>query len=53
MSICLLRRCGDRRGVTALEYAAVAGATVFAISAILPTIGTNLSQWFTAIAGAL
>jgi pilus assembly protein Flp/PilA len=43
----------DRRGVTALEYGVIAAAIVLAISAIVVTMGTKLSNTFTNISNAL
>jgi Flp pilus assembly pilin Flp len=40
---------GDRRGVTALEYAVIAFGIVVAIHTIVGTVGTTLSGVFTTL----
>lgn len=39
-------------GATAIEYALIAGGIALAIAATVPTVGTALSDGFTAIAGS-
>jgi Flp pilus assembly pilin Flp len=42
----------DTRGVTAIEYAVVAGATVVAVAATVPPIGLWLASAFLQVNGA-
>jgi len=42
-----LRVRDDRRGVTAMEYALIAGFVAIAIVASVTTLGTNIAQVFT------
>jgi Flp pilus assembly pilin Flp len=37
----------DKRGVTAVEYAVIAGTLVAGIGAAFVALGTNLTTWFT------
>jgi pilus assembly protein Flp/PilA len=43
----------DDEGVTAMEYGLIAAATVVAIAALMPGIGTALSTIFSTISNAL
>ena len=43
----------SEEGVTAMEYALIAAATVVAIATLLPAIGTKLSQIFSDVSSAL
>ncbi len=55
-ALSLLRRRGvlvDRRGVTAVEYAIIAGIMVVAIIISLPAIGPELANTFSAVAQKL
>lgn len=40
----------DRRGVTAVEYAVIAGVLVTAIGAAFTALGTKLTTFFTGLA---
>jgi len=43
----------DRRAITAVEYAIIAGIMVFAIVISVPTIGPSLANIFSAVAQKL
>ena len=43
----------DEEGVTAMEYGLIAAATVVAISVILPSVGSKLSNIFASVSQAL
>lgn len=43
----------DKRGVTALEYALIAGLVSIVIIGVVTTLGTNLTNVFTKIGGAV
>jgi pilus assembly protein Flp/PilA len=49
----VFRLIEDRTGVTAIEYAFVAGLIAIAIVTAITTIGTELTAPFTTIAGKL
>lgn len=44
---------GDRRGVTALEYALIAGVLATVLITAFTTLGTDLSTALTAMAGKI
>lgn len=43
----------DDRGVTAIEYALIAGLIAAAIATVVGNIGTNINSVFTAVAAAI
>lgn len=43
----------DRSGVTALEYALIAGIVVIAIAALVHGIGTSVSRMFSSVGSGL
>jgi pilus assembly protein Flp/PilA len=43
----------DDRGVTAIEYALIAGLIAAAIATVVGHIGTNINSVFTAVAAAI
>jgi Flp pilus assembly pilin Flp len=47
------RLAADQKGVTALEYAVIATATIAAILVAMSAIGTNLNTLFTAIGNGI
>ena len=49
----LTRYVQDESGATAIEYGLIAAATGLALVAVMPSIGTALSNIFTSIQGAL
>ena len=49
----LLAVCGDRKGVTAVEYGLIAGLIAVAIIAAITTLGGNLSGLFNNVANAV
>ncbi len=53
----LLRKLGllrnDKTGVTAIEYGLIAGAVAVMIIGAVTTLGTNISNTFTAVSTAL
>jgi pilus assembly protein Flp/PilA len=49
----MLRLKNDRGGVTALEYGLMASLVAVALIAGATTLGTSLSNTFTAIAGSI
>lgn len=49
----LMRFFNDESGVTAIEYALIAGTTALALIAVMPTIGTSLNATFTSISVAM
>jgi pilus assembly protein Flp/PilA len=54
MIIARLRKLAkNEEGVTAMEYGLIAAATVVAIAALMPGIGTALSTIFSTISHAL
>jgi len=53
MSKFIARFLKDESGATAIEYGLIAAATGLALVAVMPSIGTALSNIFTAIKGAL
>jgi pilus assembly protein Flp/PilA len=42
---------GDRRGVTAVEYAVIAGVVVLVIVTAFTTLGNNISTTIASVAG--
>jgi len=54
MIVARLRKLAkNEEGVTAMEYGLIAAATVVAIAALMPGIGTALSTIFSTISNAL
>ncbi|HTH74576.1 MAG TPA: Flp family type IVb pilin [Trinickia sp.] len=47
------RFVSEDRGVTAIEYALIAGLIAAAIATVVGTIGTNINAVFTAVAAAI
>ena len=47
------RFVSEDRGVTAIEYALIAGLIAAAIATIVGTIGTNINTVFTAVAAVI
>jgi len=53
MKTLLLRFAADCSGATAIEYGLIAGLIAVVIIAAISTVGTNLSNKFTAVANNL
>jgi pilus assembly protein Flp/PilA len=44
---------GDESGVTAIEYGLIAGLIAVVIIAVIPTVGTDLTNLFNDVSGGL
>lgn len=49
----LTKLVGDRKGVTALEYALIAGLVAVVIIGGVSTLGRNISSVFTTVANSI
>lgn len=49
MKECAIRFLLNDDGVTAIEYALIAGVVVVAIAGVLPSIGSSVSSMFRAV----
>ncbi|MGQ0662218.1 MAG: Flp family type IVb pilin [Pseudomonadota bacterium] len=49
----LRRLCGDKAGVTAIEYGLIAGAIAVAIIAVVLALGEDIKALFTKTSGAM